>query len=269
MSSRERLLRDRHVPALECELERSARAREASVHAERERQVRELEPEAVRLLHALLRQRHVEGRIAVDAPLQVQHGLGVAGEHEEPHDPATLVARGGVPERPKGTGCKPVGSAYGGSNPPAPTVTPSAELRRLLDGYRVSQVIYVAMRLGPSPISSAKGHGRATSWPDATGAHPDALHRLLRALASRRRRARGGGTSLRADRARRTAPLGRAGLARRLGRLRRPPFVLAGVGSARAQRAHRRERLPPRPRHRRLELARRQARRRAPPSTAR
>ncbi len=30
-------------------------------------------------------------------------------------------ARGGVPERPKGTGCKPVGSAFGGSNPPAPT----------------------------------------------------------------------------------------------------------------------------------------------------
>src|ERR671922_78290 len=30
------------------------------------------------------------------------------------------VRPGGVPERPKGTGCKPVGSAYGGSNPPAP-----------------------------------------------------------------------------------------------------------------------------------------------------
>jgi hypothetical protein len=28
--------------------------------------------------------------------------------------------QGGVPEWPKGTGCKPVGSAYGGSNPPAP-----------------------------------------------------------------------------------------------------------------------------------------------------
>src|SRR4029078_2981481 len=27
---------------------------------------------------------------------------------------------GGVPEWPEGTGCKPVGSAYGGSNPPAP-----------------------------------------------------------------------------------------------------------------------------------------------------
>src|ERR1043166_4311521 len=31
------------------------------------------------------------------------------------------LPQGGVPERPKGTGCKPVGSAYGGSNPPAPT----------------------------------------------------------------------------------------------------------------------------------------------------
>ena len=31
-----------------------------------------------------------------------------------------MPAPGGVPERPKGTGCKPVGSAYGGSNPPAP-----------------------------------------------------------------------------------------------------------------------------------------------------
>src|SRR6478752_8615292 len=31
-----------------------------------------------------------------------------------------MAAPGGVPERPKGTGCKPVGSAYGGSNPPAP-----------------------------------------------------------------------------------------------------------------------------------------------------
>src|SRR3954447_11847406 len=35
---------------------------------------------------------------------------------------ATMAAPGGVPERPKGTGCKPVGSAYGGSNPPAPII---------------------------------------------------------------------------------------------------------------------------------------------------
>jgi hypothetical protein len=32
-----------------------------------------------------------------------------------------MARPGGVPEWPKGTGCKPVGSAYGGSNPPAPT----------------------------------------------------------------------------------------------------------------------------------------------------
>src|SRR6266566_1933550 len=40
-------------------------------------------------------------------------------------DPGTTMrSPGGVPERPKGTGCKPVGSAYGGSNPPAPTLCP-------------------------------------------------------------------------------------------------------------------------------------------------
>jgi hypothetical protein len=31
---------------------------------------------------------------------------------------------GGIPERSKGTGCKPVGSAFEGSNP-SPTITPS------------------------------------------------------------------------------------------------------------------------------------------------
>ena len=35
---------------------------------------------------------------------------------------------GGVPERPKGAGCKPVGSAYGGSNPPSPTQPPSPRI---------------------------------------------------------------------------------------------------------------------------------------------
>src|SRR4051794_3968155 len=39
--------------------------------------------------------------------------------------PATLFARGGVPEWPKGTGCKPVGSAYRGSNPLSPTRSPA------------------------------------------------------------------------------------------------------------------------------------------------
>src|SRR3954451_5393018 len=40
---------------------------------------------------------------------------------------------GGVPERPKGTGCKPVGSAYGGSNPPAPTLLQGWPFREGLD----------------------------------------------------------------------------------------------------------------------------------------
>ena len=40
---------------------------------------------------------------------------------------ATMPSPGGVPERPKGTGCKPVGSAYGGSNPPAPIAAGSRQ----------------------------------------------------------------------------------------------------------------------------------------------
>ena len=45
------------------------------------------------------------------------------GRRSAPRAEATMPAlRGGVPERPKGTGCKPVGSAYGGSNPPAPII---------------------------------------------------------------------------------------------------------------------------------------------------
>src|SRR5204863_6110508 len=45
----------------------------------------------------------------------------------EPRREATMPPLpGGVPERPKGTGCKPVGSAYGGSNPPAPILHSSA-----------------------------------------------------------------------------------------------------------------------------------------------
>src|SRR5205823_1342125 len=39
----------------------------------------------------------------------------------------------GVPEWPKGTGCKPVGSAYGGSNPPAPTRSDIERLRAVRD----------------------------------------------------------------------------------------------------------------------------------------
>ena len=56
-------------------------------------------------------------------------------------------APGGVPERPKGTGCKPVGSAYGGSNPPAPTVFPAHGTPRIS-----------ALALS---VIAASGHGKA------------------------------------------------------------------------------------------------------------
>ena len=38
------------------------------------------------------------------------------------------IHQGGVPERPKGTDCKSVGEAYGGSNPPPTT---SLKIRRM------------------------------------------------------------------------------------------------------------------------------------------
>ena len=74
---------------------------------------------------------------------------------------ATIPAPGGVPERPKGTGCKPVGSAYGGSNPPAPHRT-GCGLRRLARPWgredsnlrRLSRRVY-----SPFPLA-ARAHPR-------------------------------------------------------------------------------------------------------------
>ena len=107
----------------------------------------------------------------------------MAGEDEDAQRRGYTSRPGGVPERPKGTGCKPVGSAYGGSNPPAPTVTPAAELRRLVDGYRVSQAIHVAAALR-LPDLLAGGARASDELAAEAGAHPGALLRLLRALAS-------------------------------------------------------------------------------------
>lgn len=47
-----------------------------------------------------------------------------------------------MPEWPKGTGCKPVGIAFGGSNPPRPTKTLMDELAPLCPSWhRVSVVV--------------------------------------------------------------------------------------------------------------------------------
>jgi hypothetical protein len=59
----------------------------------------------------------------------------------------------------------------------------AGRLRRLIDGYQVSQAIYVAATLG---IADRLADGPRTSdeLATATGSHPGALYRLLRALAS-------------------------------------------------------------------------------------
>jgi len=76
-----------------------------------------------------------------------------------------MAAPGGVPERPKGTGCKPVGSAYGGSNPPAPTrvedsKTFSRSLRRF--GGRVVATLGNA----PGKPANTLHRGPAVEFPE-------------------------------------------------------------------------------------------------------
>jgi hypothetical protein len=65
----------------------------------------------------------------------------------------------------------------------APEQSPSAALRRLTNGFQVSQAIYVAATLG-IPDLLRDGPRSSADLAAATGSHPGALHRLLRALAS-------------------------------------------------------------------------------------
>jgi O-methyltransferase/methyltransferase family protein len=60
---------------------------------------------------------------------------------------------------------------------------PAMALRQMLLGYRFSQSIYVAAKLGLADLlkDGPKGSDELAT---AVGAHPDALHRLLRVLAS-------------------------------------------------------------------------------------
>lgn len=59
----------------------------------------------------------------------------------------------------------------------------ASELFRMIHGYRVSQAIHVAAELRLSD-HLAVGPRSAAELAEATGCHPDALHRLIRALAS-------------------------------------------------------------------------------------
>src|SRR4051812_4308271 len=61
--------------------------------------------------------------------------------------------------------------------------SPSVTLRRLVNGYQVSQAIHVAATLG---VADRLAHGPRTSDELAAevGAHAESLYRLLRALAA-------------------------------------------------------------------------------------
>jgi hypothetical protein len=61
--------------------------------------------------------------------------------------------------------------------------SPSAALLRLVSGYQVSQAIHVAATLGLADLLK-DGPRRSDELAAATGTHPQALYRLLRALAS-------------------------------------------------------------------------------------
>jgi hypothetical protein len=61
--------------------------------------------------------------------------------------------------------------------------TPTATLRRLVNGYRVSQAISVAARLGIADLLADRARS-SDELAAETDSHPDTLYRLLRALAS-------------------------------------------------------------------------------------
>jgi hypothetical protein len=62
------------------------------------------------------------------------------------------------------------------------TKSQAAELRRLVNGYQLSQALSVAATLGLADLL-ADGARVSDELAEATGSHPDALYRLLRALA--------------------------------------------------------------------------------------
>ncbi len=63
------------------------------------------------------------------------------------------------------------------------TLDPATELRRLVNGYQISQAIHVAASLGIADLL-AGGPRSASELAEQTGTHAGSLHRLLRALAA-------------------------------------------------------------------------------------
>ena len=76
---------------------------------------------------------------------------------------------GGVPERPKGTGCKPVGSAYGGSNPPAPTLLCLTEKAEKVTDRVVTECFFAEGLRGHDAVVAAPGVAFVASAGDIAG----------------------------------------------------------------------------------------------------
>ena len=81
----------RDVTSLECDPGGFERAAEAGVDANRDRHVRELKPELRRLLPAVLGEQDGNGRVAVDAGLDVERRVGMAGKDEQAHRTAEAI----------------------------------------------------------------------------------------------------------------------------------------------------------------------------------
>ena len=60
--------------------------------------------------------------------VKARHGQSLGLRSGTVTGPRTRLVDGSVPERPMGSGCKPAGFAYGGSNPSRPTTVNSARL---------------------------------------------------------------------------------------------------------------------------------------------
>ena len=62
---------------------------------------------------------------------------------------------------------------------------PAVTIRRMVNGYQVSQAIHVAATLGIADLLADTSR-TADELATATGTHPPTLYRLLRALADRK-----------------------------------------------------------------------------------
>src|SRR5262249_15210937 len=114
-------------------------------------------------------------RPRVGEPPRRRRACGPAADHEYVealHKSQATIRRhqGGVPERPKGTGCKPVGSAYGGSNPPAPIFRRADEFRPIERSKSVMRKVVLYELLSLDGVAEAPDTF-FTDWDDAMDAN--------------------------------------------------------------------------------------------------